>query len=202
MDNGGDFSVVRRKAGTDEEVVKMADFNGETFTDRDPTFTLDSNIAIYEILYNAGRIDFLRNRLLLHRMTSLDAVAYETVHLTLGARVENINGNTTDNMLLTRGFSCSRVGSTSSEPDSVTVNAAGSAVLKNSPGQLLEVLITDTGVGGASLELFDNTVAVGTPIATVDLTTSLISLPFNRRLNNGLAYTATGAGFELEINWR
>lgn len=198
----GEIKIVRRTGGVDI-VVDFGDFNGVTETNNpDNVFIKDNNIHVYEIVYNAGRIDFLQDRRLIHRMTSLASVAYETVHLTLGATIKNINGNTANNTLRSRGFSCSRIGSSSAQPDSITLNSNTTELLKNSPGQLESVIITDSGVGGASLELFDALDGTGTPFATVNLTDNLVDLMFNRRLNTGLFIDASGNGFEVVVNWR
>lgn len=194
----GAITLVRRKSGVDVESVTEASFNNTLGN----TFVKDNNIHIYEIVYNAGNINFLQDRKILHTMVSISSAAYETVHLKLGARVENINGNTVNNILRTRGFSCSRIGSVGAEPDSITLNAPGTVLLKNSPGQLVSVIITDSGAGGAVLDLYDDVAAVGTPIVSLDLTSDLISLPFDRRLNNGLFADVLGNAFEVVINWR
>ena len=199
--NEGAIEVVVRKAGVDT-VVEEVDFNGSAVTGFDNTFVKDDNIHIYEILYNAGKIEFFQDRKLIHSFNSAAAVAYETVHLTLGASVRNINGNTTNNQLKTRGFSCSRVGTQAAENDSITINGPGSLALKNSPGKLLNIIITNVGIGTANIELFDATDGTGAPFATLDLTESLVDLSINRRLDNGLFYVATGSGFEILINWR
>ena len=99
-------------------------------------------------------------------------------------------------------FACSRIGSLAAQNDSITVNVAGSALLKNSPGQLESIVITNTGVAGASLELFDAIDGAGVPFATLDMTDALVGLQFNRRLNNGLFFSASGTNFEVLINWR
>jgi hypothetical protein len=191
----GTLTLVRRRGGTDVESVVEASFNGND------TFVKDNNIHIYELVYNAGRILFYQDRQLIHDMSSTASVAYNTPHLTLGARIENTNGNTVDNKLRTRGFACSRIGSVSAEPDSATIST-GSGVLKNSPGQLINIVTTQIGVSTATLILYDNTAVSGTPFATIDLKQALVDLEMNKKLNFGLAYDTTGAGFEVILSWR
>ena len=202
--SSGAIQIVRRSGGVDVEVVAEASFNGNPVDIANPTvkFIKDGNIHVYEILYNAGRIDFFQDRRLVHRMVSTMTVAYQTTHLTLGATIQNINANTASNTLRTRGFSCSRIGTATAEPDSITVNGPLSQLLKNSPGQMLSLIITDTGVGGAEIELHDSTDGLGTPFAIVSLTDTLVGLVFNKRLSNGLFIIASGSSFEVIINWR
>ncbi len=201
--NSGAIELIRVRGGVEVETVVKANFNGAAITSNPANvFIEDEQIHVYEIVFNAGRIDFLQDRRLIHRMVSLTSVAYNTTHLTLGARMRNINGNTSANILRSRGFACSRIGTASAEPDSITINVASSTLLKNSPGQLLSIIITDTGVAGAEVELFDADNGAGTPFHTVSLTDTLIDLSFNRRLNNGLFVVASGNAFEFAINWR
>ena len=132
-------------------------------------------------------------------MTFLDAVGYETVHLALAAEIININGITTANQLKSRGFSCSRVGTESARPDKFLVTGSGSDTVKNSPGTFRRLIITDTGVGGATITFFDATSPGTNEIISVDLTETLIVLEMGFDFNFGLSFTATGASFELLV---
>ena len=154
---------------------------------------------IYELVYNAGSALFFQDRRLVHRMTFVDAVGYETVHLALAAEIMNKDGNTFENELKTRGFSCSRVGTESARPDKFLVTGSGSGTVKNSPGTFRRLIITDTGVGGASITFYDATVAGTNEIISVDLTATLIVLEMGFDFNFGLSFTASGASFELLI---
>ena len=200
--NSGAISVVRVKAGVVVQTVPFANFNGATITN-DPThvFVLDGNIHVYEILYNAGRIDFFQDRKLIHRMTSLDSVAYETVHLAVGAECVNINGNTTNNQLLTRGFSCSRLGSFQARPDLFRVTGAGSGAVKNGPGTLHLVNILRAGTGNGQLSLYDNpTAAAGRLLGIVDVTASLVNIRMGFDFYNGLFWSVNqGNNFDIQV---
>lgn len=193
--NSGVISLVRQRGGSDVEEIFENNFNGNV------AFRKSEIVSVFELVYNAGVILFFQNRRLVHTMRSLLSVAYDTVHLAVALRVENINGNTAVNTLKTRGFSCSRIGTSSAQPDSVTI-LDGDGLLKNSPGELVSVIINEVGVAGATLELFDNIAAVGVPIISLDLTNDQIPIPYGRRLNNGLFYDTSGAGFEVVVNWR
>lgn len=202
--NSGTITIVRLSGGVEVETVAEADFNGNPVNRNQPNllFIKDNDIHVFEIQYNAGRIDFFQDRRLVHRMRSLTSVAYETTHLTLGASIANINGNTANNTLRTRGFSCSRIGTASSQPDSITISAAGTGLLKNAPGVVDRVIINDTGTGTATLNIFDGVAAVGTPIISLDLSTELIELDYSYRMNNAIFFETTGAAFEVIIDWK
>lgn len=200
--NSGQIFICRMKSGVVVEQVPEANFNGEIIKgDRDGAFIKDDNLKVYEIIYNAGSAFFFQNRKLIHRLTSLDSAAYETVHLGLGLEVKNINGNTTNNIISTRGFSCSRIGSGLGQPNRQLLITSGSGLLKNSPGRLRRIIITKTGTAGADIILYDNNAAGagGTKIQEIDLTETLIELTFDFDFDLGLSYVATGNGFEVQV---
>ena len=195
----GQIKVVRRRGGAEVETVLLEDFNGNKIPGTDIIFVEDGDVHVYEIVYNAGAILFFQDRRLVHRMSSLTSVAYDTVHLALGLEVQNINGNIINNTLKSRGFSISRVGTQTANPDKFLINASGTATLKNSPGTLRSIIILDTGVGGATLEIFDALDNTGTPLFVLDLTAELITLNFGFDFNIGLTYDASGASFEVMV---
>lgn len=203
QNNAGNMELVRRKAGANVLTVGESDFNGDivpgTKVEDNIKIIKDEKVHIYEIVYNAGSALFFQDRRLVHRMTFVDAVGYETVHLRLGAEVMNINGNTTNNTLKTRGFSCSRVGTSAAQPDFFPVRGSGTGLLKNSPGTFRSVIITKTGTAGADITLYDAIVpgTLADQIAEVDLTDSNIALPMGFDFSFGLSYIATGANFEV-----
>lgn len=201
--SSGELRVVQRKGGVDaiiaDENGTVAAFNGSDLAGTSNTWVKDSNVHIYELIYNAGQVLFMQDRKLIHMFTSLVSVAFETVHLRLGAECNNINGNTTPNTLKTRGFACSRIGTKTTNPDFVRFTVAGTTLLKNGPGTLSRIIILDTGVGGAALTLYDNTTESGKIIAEIDLTDSLITLLFEFDFNFGLTAVFTGSQFEVLI---
>ena len=158
----GVISLKRVKAGAIEDDVALADFNG------DADFVLNDNIHIYEIMYNAGTIFFLQDKKLIHRMSSPASSAYSTPHLRAGADIENLNGNTTNNQIVSRGFSISRIGSNAATADFFTIDGAGTSVIKNTPGRLHRIVITDKGTGASSLIVYNNTAGSGEIILEID----------------------------------
>lgn len=197
----GVITIVTRKAGV-ESIIAEGSFNGSTIAGLDNSFVKDDNIHFYEIIYTLGKAEFFQDRKLIHSFTPLTQIAVTTIHLPNFALNRNINGNTTDNTFKIRALSTSRMGSIAADSDTHTFNADESILLKNSPGKLVSVIITDTGVGGASLELYDALDSAGTPFAIVSLTDSLINLIFNRPLDTGLFVVADGVAFEAIVNWR
>jgi len=79
--DSGTYTIKRVKNGVLQETVAEASFSENAVN----PLVKNDNVAVYEILYNAGTIFFYQNRKLLHKMSSLDAAAYGTPHL----RVQN-----------------------------------------------------------------------------------------------------------------
>lgn len=200
VNTSGVFTLERLRGGTVVETVSEASFNGATIT-KIPTNTLakDNNVHIYEFQYNAGRIDFIQDGKLIHRMASLLSVAYNTPHLPIAAVCQNLNGNTANNQLKSRGFSCSRIGSLSARPERFRITNTGSGVLKNGPGTLQRVLISSIGNGQAAITLYDNTAASGTIIDVLDVSSNLVQLEYALDFDFGLAYSANGTNISILV---
>ncbi len=197
---GGVVTLNRLRGGSVVETVSEGSFNGASLTGIPTnTFTKDNDVHIYELMMNAGRILWFQDRKLIHDMSSVSSAAYNTVHLTLGMSCFNINGNTTANTLKSRGFSCSRMSTSTANPERVRITSSGSGVIKRGPGNLNRIVMVDVGVGGATLSLFDNITSSGTPILSASLTDSQNFLDFGFIFNNALSYSATGTGFEVLV---
>jgi len=192
--DGGNVFIVQRKAGVDN-VIPEANWNGYK-TDSGLRYVKNDNITLIEIVYNAGAVLFYQGRRLLHRFSFGSSIGYETVHLPVAARIENKNGNTTNNQLNLRALSCSRIGSSAASPDYVTVNSTGTVTIKRSPGTLRRVVVTNIGGGNSRLRLYDSGTGTTGQFAEIELTRNLTTLSFDLDFTNGLTYTATGSNFE------
>ncbi len=191
--DSGTIRIVRMKNDVRVEVVELADFNGQD------TFVFNDDVGVYEIVYNAGTLFFLQNRKLIHRMVSLTDAAYGTPHLRVGHLIQNINGNTTVNSMITRGSSISRIGANSAIPDFFDINTASTNIIKNGPGRIHRLIITDKGIGSATVTLFNNVGASGEVIATVDTADVSGSVEFNVEFDEGLTVVAAGASVSIVI---
>ena len=192
--DSGAFSVIRIKGGVEEQRVLSTSFDNES------NLIFDGEIHIYEIFYNAGTIFFLQDGLLLHKLSSLDSAAFETPHLKVGHDIENINGNTTANTLMSRGSSISRIGSSSAIPRPFVITTTGTFLIKNTPGRLHSIVITQKGVGSAVINVFNNVVAVA-PFLVSPINSANVqgSLPFNVEFSDGLTVEVTGASVSLTV---
>jgi len=190
----GNASVIRYKNGSIAEEVQEVDFNGNT------SIVRDDNVHIYEIFYSAGVILFQQDGNLIHTMQALDSAAFGTPHLKVGHRLENINGNTTVNTMVTRGSSISRIGSSESAPRSFIIETTGTFLVKNTPGRLHSVIVTDKGAGVATIDVFNNVVALAPKlVSSIDSSNVQGNLPFNVEFDDALTIVVGGASVSLTI---
>jgi hypothetical protein len=194
--NAGTVSIVQRKGGVEVAEIPETNWNGRL----DPNgnrFTKTEGIFLIEIVYNAGAVFFYQNRRLLHRFGFGDSIGYETVHLPVAARIENINNNTTQNLFKVRALSCSRIGSASSIPEYYRVTNAGTVTIKKSPTNLKKLVISQLGGGAASVVIYDSATGTNNPVVEFELTKAQTDHELDIELTNGLTYQATGPGFEF-----
>ena len=193
--DGGTYTIKRVRNGVLQETVAEASFSEVA----DNPLVKNDNIAVYEIIYNAGTIFFYQNRKLLHRMNSLGTAAYGTPHLRAGFMVQNKNGNTTNNTLVTRGIGISRIGAAAVVPDFFRIDSSGTFTIKNTPGRLHRIVITDKGVGVATVTAYNNTAASGNIIAIIDSSDVQGVLEFQAEFDIGLTIVVSGSTVGLTI---
>ena len=192
--NSGNISVVRLKNDVVAETVAESSFNGNN------AFVKDGNVHIYEIIYNAGAINFMQDRKLIHRMSAASSAAFGTPHLKIGHKLENINGNIVNNELITRGSSISRIGSSSTIPEPFHITAAGTFFIKNSPGRLHRIIIGDRGVANSEITVFNSTTAADEVIAIIDSGDVAGSLDYaGLEFDIGLTILVDGANVDVTI---
>jgi len=191
--NSGNYSLVRVKNGAEEDRVPELLWSAPNPLEK------NNDVAVYEIFFNAGTIFFFQNRKLLHVMTSLDSAAYNLPHLRAGAIVENINGNTVDNLLVSRGFAISRIGANSAIPEPFNITNSGTFIIKNTPARLHRIIINNKGTGAASLQIFNNFEASGEIIGELSTSDVSGSIEYQIELDEGLTVVTSGAIVDATI---
>lgn len=194
--NAGAISVVRYKNSVLTEEVLEASFNGNA------AFIKSDSLKIYEIFYNAGTIFFEQNGNLIHKMQSTDSAAFGTPHLKIGHIVKNINGNIVDNKMTTRGSSISRIGSSSAVPRSFVIEAVGTYLIKNTPGKLHKIIVTQKGAGTSTIEVYNNIIAAA-PKLISDISTANVQgdLAINVEFDDALTVVVSGTNIGLTVTY-
>lgn len=202
--NGVDanYDFVRYKNGSEVDRLLEANWPGSGATG---LLVKSDNVSIWEIEYNAGRFFLLQNGNYVASLASIADAAFGEAHLRVGHSIENDSGNIVDNMLLTRGSSISRFSSHSAVPEPFVIVATGTFQIKNSPGRLHSVVITDKALGAASLDVYDTRDLIGglipanlhvSPIASTNVQGPL---PFNTEFTEGLVVVVSGNNIGITI---
>jgi hypothetical protein len=191
--DSGTWTLKRLKNGIVVETVSEGSFNGNS------PLVKDDNVHIYEIMYNAGTIFWLQDRKFIHRSASLSSAAYGTSHLKDGHKIFNKNGNTVNNKLVSRGSSIGRIGGADAVPSFKYISSPGSYFIKNTPGRLHRVVITDRGTAAATINIYDSTTAGGTLITSLDTNDVLQELNYELEFDVGLTVEALGSSVKLTV---
>lgn len=157
--NGTTFRFVVRKGGVDT-AISNGSFNGKYGN----TFAFDTNVHIYEILYNSEYVYFIIDNKLIHTIESQLAPWTSTLHLPIRFENTNSGGSTTNVSMEIRSASTSRLGLPNTQPiNRFQSGLTAGLTLKSSPGNLQSIIIS--GVTSTSVvTLYDNTTATGTII--------------------------------------
>jgi hypothetical protein len=191
--DSGTWKVIRTKNGSEVETILASNFTNSGI------FVEDDSIHIYEIMYNAGSIFFLQDRKFLHKMSATTSAAYGTSHLKCGHKIYNTNSNVVDNKMISRGSSIGRIGSSNAVPNFKHISAAGTAVLKNNPGKLHRLLITDQGTGQSLVTIYNNFAASGEIIGVIDSNDIVGELTYNLEFDIGLTIVVAGFAVSLTV---
>jgi hypothetical protein len=189
----GNITICRMKNGVVEALVTEGSFNGNS------PLVKNDNIHIYEFMYNAGKIFVLQDRKLIHTMGSPVSAAYGTPHLKCGVKICNTNGNTTDNVIVSRGLSIGRIGGTDAIPSFEYIASSGTYFIKNTPGKLKRIVIGDKGTAAATVAIYDSTTGSGSLIADIDTDEVSNDLLFDIEFDMGLTVVVTGSSIKLTV---
>jgi len=182
--DGEIFGVGSRKNGIDTVVVDGF-FNGN--------FGNSVNIGIttnrFVIEYTSVSAKFFINEKLLHTLTSPYEPLTNTLDLPIRMENYNINGNTTNNSFQLRFAVILRLGELVTNPIYKYIGTNTTTICKYSSGVLQRINITDNS---GTLVIYDNTIATGTIIASIDAAKTVGTLEFNAPFSNGLTIVSAG----------
>jgi len=194
--SGTTFSVVMKKAGV-ETVVTSGSFNGNG-SGSGGTYTVDTNMHRFELLYNASRVKFIIDDVAIH--TFIATTASLTSSMVGQGYLSNTNsgGSTTNVNMDVIALSAYVFGDSPNNPLFYNINAvAETRTLKGGGGTLQSISIGRAGGAGATLTLYDNTAGSGTIIAIFDMTkdAAIGNHVFGvdgMNFYNGLTYVSSG----------
>lgn len=155
----GALSVVNVSAGT-PTAVASGSFNG----DGGATYTLDTNVHAYEIIYFTMGVWFYIDDVLIHKITPTTAPVSETLTVPINMTSVNTAGGSTSGTLECWNATIIKLGRDVTKPISHFQDGTVAAeVLKIGAGELHSIAISDVS-NTSNIILYDNTAASGTVI--------------------------------------
>ena len=190
--NGATFQVGSRKNGVDT-LVSNGSFNGNGGATID--FGGGTEFTRVIIDYTALSAKFFIDGTLIHTIMPTTASLTNTLNLPATAEIINENGNTTDNSYEILFATILRLGELTTNATSEYIGTNTTTVLKYNAGTLQRIVNLDNA---GTVTIYDNTVASGTVIATIDTTKALGTLEFNAPFSNGLT-VVTSLGAKISV---
>lgn len=164
------------------------------------SFTLDTNVHVYQIIYWLTSITFYIDGVAVHTVTPTTTPMAQSWGWQAFAQSVNSASGTTSGTLEIWQSTIVRLGEADSAPTWKNVHGAvTAAVAKNTPGRLRRVIIND-GTSAATVTLYDALTATN-PIATVawQNNSAPVTLDYDLEFYVGLTYTTTGAGTDVTL---
>jgi hypothetical protein len=178
------------KDGVETQRIAQADFNGTSASLFNPMAT----VSAYEIQYNAGTAFFFQGSKFIHQVKGV-AVYSGTYNFNVGFSIENINGNTADNLLDFRAGGVYRLGEPKGDP--IGRAFTSNTLVKNGTGYISQASISRTGSSGGSgyLEVFDGLDNTGILMARIDVGgDDFRQITIGGTFTTGLYIQITGSG--------
>lgn len=166
--------------------VSSGSFNGFT-----ASYTVDTNVHFYQIIFGEAEANFYVDGVLLHRLTPTTTLLSATNDLFLVASAVNSAAGVTSGTVELWGGSIMRLGREESAPRFAHITAAGTNVLKLGSGRLQRISVNNAS--GTLITVVDNTSGV-TPVIAVINTVAAGSGPYEYQLDfqTGLIVITTG----------
>jgi hypothetical protein len=189
--SGTTFSIVTM-LGTTPTVVSSGSFNGNLGA----SFSLTTNVTIYEIYWTNAAVYFVIGGLLLHKVNALTSTWAAT--MSPYVYMDNVNSNTLGGSvsMIVRNAVIHRLGPETSAPRYFYQHGANTGqVLKYGPGRLHRVVVNSNT--GTTITLYDATSATNT-LALIN-PNQITTLEYNIDFYNGLYLVSVGSTIDATI---
>ena len=173
LSNAGVLNVVSAKGGTPTKVASGS-FNGTV-----STYTVDTNMHAYEIVYLVAKAQFYVDGVLIHTISPTTSVMANTLTLPVTATSVNDADGTTSGVLEFWQGTILRLGPAKSEAKSVHISSNTTTVLKIGAGSLHSIVLNNPT--NNAITIYDNTSAAGTIIGIINPGAS--ATPFDLQYN-------------------
>lgn len=183
---GTTLSVCRYVGGAQTK-VDSGSFNGEV-----TSYTLDTNVHAFEILYFVMGAWFFIDGVLIHKFAPTTAILSGALDLPASMGSVNSGSGTATATLEVWAGSIFRQGKLETMPMYFHFTTAASTLLKRGAGALHRVTLNNAG--GTLITLYDNTSAAGSVIAIINTpaTADAVTLDYHTQFFTGLFMVTTG----------
>lgn len=162
------------------------------------SFTLDTNVHSYEIVYFVGGAWFMIDNALVATIQPTTAILMQTFSLPVQFHAVNSASGTTSASLECWGSVTLRMGRQITRTIYRNISGASTNTLKQTSGVLKSVILNSTG--GTSVTVYDNTAASGAKIATIS-TGAIQVLTYDAQFDIGLTIVTVGAACDITVVW-
>lgn len=157
------LSVNSISGGVVTNAINSGSFNGQT-----ASYTVDTNVHFYEIVYDISGAWFYVDGVLLHTMTPTTVQLSQNMTLGLTALCQNSLSGTTSASLEIWTTAVIRLGQSNPHPSTAHINSLGTTTLKLGPGSFHRLIINTPGSNNNTLTIYDNTTNSGKIVAVVN----------------------------------
>lgn len=160
LSGAGALSVVYNNNGTPTSVASGS-FNGEV-----STYTMDTNVHAYEIMYFVMGAWFFIDGVLIHKFSPTTGMFMPSLDLKAAAIVVNSASGTASGTLELWAATIMRLGRETTRPKGINLAANTTTTLKLGPGALHRVTVNIPGSNNNTVTIYDNTAGSGTILAS------------------------------------
>lgn len=199
--NGTTFGVFTR-VGSSDTTVNSGSFNGGNLDGGTGTWTVDTDVHFFEIVFYVARVDFYIDGALIHTIVPTSGRWADDLCTPIVVSNTNSGGSTTDVAFEVWNAVVQRFSAATTQPTYAHLAANATTVLKYGHGELRRVVVNTAGSAGNTLTLYDNTAGSGTVIAVIALASAAsgATLEYDLVFQTGLtAVIATGTPGDVTI---
>ena len=165
LDGTGALSVNHKRTGVAAVSVASGSFNGDV-----STYTMDTNVHAYEILYFEAAAWFVIDTVFIHKFVPTTTKLTDNFTMFIGAESVNSAGGTTSGVMEVFATSMLRIGAETTVPHYVNITTNTTTILKRSAGRLHRVVVNEFNTSN-TMTIYDNSAASGAIIGTVSSST-------------------------------
>jgi hypothetical protein len=175
----------------------MASVSSGSFNGSVNSYIIDTNLHVYNIVYDIGKIQFYIDDILIHTFTSTTTIPASTFTLPVNCYTKNSAGGTVSGTIEIWSGSLHRLGREKSAPQKIYIHGAVTAqILKTGAGTIRKII--DNSGSGTSITLYDALTATNT-FAIINPRAGGTTYSYGADFNIGLTISTVGGTVDITI---